>query len=60
MFKMTSSSDHEEDAEKMVRHLSPNANKIYHLSGTQKFELPKHSHFFHFLYYINNFLLLFK
>ncbi|XP_062168907.1 ABC transporter A family member 7-like [Alnus glutinosa] len=42
VFTMTTSSDHEEDVEKMVRHLSPNANKIYHLSGTQKFELPKH------------------
>ncbi|KAE8124063.1 hypothetical protein FH972_018973 [Carpinus fangiana] len=42
VFTMTTSSDHEEDVEKMVRHLSPNANKIYLLSGTQKFELPKH------------------
>jgi hypothetical protein len=42
VFTMTTSSDHEEDVEKMVRHLSPNANKIYHLSRTQKFELPKH------------------
>lgn len=42
VFTMTTSSDHEEDVENLVRHLSPNANKIYHLSGTQKFELPKH------------------
>jgi hypothetical protein len=38
---MTTSSDHEKDVENMVRQLTPNANKIYHLSGTQKFELPK-------------------
>jgi len=25
----------------MVQRLTPNANKIYHLSGTRKFELPK-------------------
>jgi hypothetical protein len=42
VFTMTTSSDHEEDVEKMVRHLSLNANKIYLLSGTLKFELPKH------------------
>ncbi|MCD7455439.1 Phospholipid-transporting ATPase abca7 [Datura stramonium] len=38
---MTASSDNEEEVEQMVRRLSPNANKIYHISGTQKFELPK-------------------
>lgn len=42
VFTMTTSSDHEQDVEIMVRHLSPQANKIYHISGTQKFELPKH------------------
>lgn len=42
MFTMTTSSSHEEEVENLVRSLSPNANKIYHLSGTQKFELPKH------------------
>ncbi|KAM3307863.1 hypothetical protein P3S67_009607 [Capsicum chacoense] len=26
----------------MVTRLSPNAKRVYHLSGTQKFELPKH------------------
>lgn len=41
MFTMTTSSNHEEEVENLVRSLSPNANKIYHLSGTQKFELPK-------------------
>ncbi|KAK4735302.1 hypothetical protein R3W88_009563 [Solanum pinnatisectum] len=41
VFTMTTSSDNEEEVEHMVRRLSPNANRIYHLSGTQKFELPK-------------------
>ncbi|PNX74287.1 ABC transporter A family member 7-like protein [Trifolium pratense] len=41
VFTMTTSSDHEKGVENMVRKLTPNANKIYHLSGTQKFELPK-------------------
>ncbi|KAH1117723.1 hypothetical protein AAZX31_17G095600 [Glycine max] len=41
VFTMTTSSDHEKDVENMVQKLTPNANKIYHLSGTQKFELPK-------------------
>ncbi|KAL2321968.1 hypothetical protein Fmac_026347 [Flemingia macrophylla] len=41
VFTMTTSSDHEKDVENMVQRLTPNANKIYHLSGTQKFELPK-------------------
>ncbi|XP_015070141.1 ABC transporter A family member 7-like [Solanum pennellii] len=41
VFTMTTSSDKEEEVEQMVRRLSPNANRIYHLSGTQKFELPK-------------------
>ncbi|KAJ1438951.1 P-loop containing nucleoside triphosphate hydrolase [Sesbania bispinosa] len=38
---MTTSSDHEKDVENMVHKLTPNANRIYHISGTQKFELPK-------------------
>lgn len=41
MFTMTSSSDHDEDVENLVRRLSPSANKVYHISGTQKFEMPK-------------------
>ncbi|XP_075112067.1 ABC transporter A family member 7-like isoform X1 [Nicotiana tabacum] len=41
VFTMTTSSDNEEEVEHMVRRLSPNANRIYHISGTQKFELPK-------------------
>lgn len=41
MFTMTTSVDDEKDVENLVRRLSRNANKIYHISGTQKFELPK-------------------
>nr|XP_048329625.1 ABC transporter A family member 7-like isoform X1 [Ziziphus jujuba var. spinosa] len=42
VFTMTTSSSHEEDVQNLVKGLTENANKIYHLSGTQKFELPKH------------------
>ena len=42
MFTMTTSSANEQEVESLVRKLSPNANRIYHLSGTQKFQLPKH------------------
>lgn len=42
MFTMTTSADHEAEVESMIKHLSPSATKIYHISGTQKFELPKH------------------
>ena len=41
VFTMTTSSNHDEEVEKLVRNLSPNANKIYQISGTQKFEIPK-------------------
>ncbi|XP_010242394.1 PREDICTED: ABC transporter A family member 7-like [Nelumbo nucifera] len=41
VFTMTTSSNQEEEVENLVRHLSPSANKIYHISGTQKFEIPK-------------------
>ncbi|XVF11962.1 hypothetical protein REPUB_Repub08aG0073700 [Reevesia pubescens] len=41
IFTMTTSSNHEEEVENLVRHLSPSANKIYQISGTQKFEMPK-------------------
>ncbi|THU59095.1 hypothetical protein C4D60_Mb03t21380 [Musa balbisiana] len=41
VFTMTTSANEEEEVENLVRRLSPNANKIYHISGTQKFELPK-------------------
>lgn len=42
MLTMTTSENHDEEVEQLVQHLSPNAKKIYHISGTQKFELPKH------------------
>ncbi|KGN64250.2 ABC transporter A family member 7-like isoform X1 [Cucumis sativus] len=42
VFTMTTSSDHEGYVEDMVKRLASGAKKIYHLSGTQKFELPKH------------------
>ncbi|XP_008793496.2 ABC transporter A family member 7-like [Phoenix dactylifera] len=38
---ITTSSSEEEEIERLVLQLSPRANKIYHLSGTQKFELPR-------------------
>lgn len=42
VFTMTTSWEHEEEVERIVQKLSPNANRTYRLSGTQKFELPKH------------------
>lgn len=39
---MTTSSDHDAEVESMVQNLSPNSHRIYQISGTQKFELPKH------------------
>ncbi|KAK3121636.1 hypothetical protein QOZ80_8BG0657760 [Eleusine coracana subsp. coracana] len=41
IFTMTTSSEHEQEVEQLVHHLSPSASRIYHISGTQKFELPK-------------------
>ncbi|XP_058110844.1 ABC transporter A family member 7 [Magnolia sinica] len=41
VFTMTTSSNQEEEVANLVLRLSPNANRIYHISGTQKFELPK-------------------
>ncbi|XP_076952011.1 ABC transporter A family member 7-like [Bidens hawaiensis] len=41
VFTMTTSATPEADVENLVKGLSPNANKIYQISGTQKFELPK-------------------
>jgi len=38
---MTTSSENEQEVEQLVHRLSPNASRIYHISGTQKFELPK-------------------
>ncbi|KAJ4968890.1 hypothetical protein NE237_015591 [Protea cynaroides] len=42
VFTITTTLNQEEEVEKLVRYLSPNATKTYHLSGTQKFDLPKH------------------
>ncbi|CAE6075406.1 unnamed protein product [Arabidopsis arenosa] len=41
VFTMTTSLEHEKDVEVLVRDVSPNAKKIYHIAGTQKFEIPK-------------------
>lgn len=38
---MTTSAEEEKEVESLVRQLSPSAIKIYHIPGTQKFELPK-------------------
>ncbi|TVT96654.1 hypothetical protein EJB05_58124 [Eragrostis curvula] len=38
---MTTTPEFEQDVENLVRKLSPSARKVYHLSGTQKYELPK-------------------
>ncbi|XP_066390152.1 ABC transporter A family member 7-like isoform X2 [Miscanthus floridulus] len=41
IFTVTTPPEQEMEVEHLVRQISPSANKIYHLSGTQKFELPK-------------------
>ena len=41
VFTMTTSSEHEKDVEMLVKDVSPNAKKIYHIGGTQKFEIPR-------------------
>ncbi|KAK6924978.1 ABC transporter-like, ATP-binding domain, partial [Dillenia turbinata] len=41
VFTMTTSANNEEDVVNLVKNLSPSANKIYQISGTLKFELPK-------------------
>ncbi|KAJ0240334.1 ABC transporter A family member 7 [Hirschfeldia incana] len=41
VFTMTTSSENEGNVEKLIQDVSPNAKKIYHIAGTQKFELPK-------------------
>lgn len=41
MLTMTTSPEFEQEVENLARKLSPNARKVYHLSGTQKYELPK-------------------
>lgn len=41
IFTVTTSPEQESEVDQLVCRLSPSANKIYNLSGTQKFELPK-------------------
>ncbi|KAM3307861.1 ABC transporter A family member 7 isoform X2 [Capsicum chacoense] len=41
MFTITTSPENGSEVENLVKRLSPNAQKTYHLYGTQKFELPK-------------------
>ncbi|EOA15012.1 hypothetical protein CARUB_v10028362mg [Capsella rubella] len=41
VFTITTSAEHEEKVERIVRRISPNAKRAYHLAGTQKFEIPK-------------------
>uniref|UniRef100_A0A1D1XY01 ABC transporter A family member 7 n=1 Tax=Anthurium amnicola TaxID=1678845 RepID=A0A1D1XY01_9ARAE len=41
VFTMTTGMEDEEEVEKLVRGLSTNAHRVYHISGTQKFEIPK-------------------
>uniref|UniRef100_A0A453KPA5 ABC transporter domain-containing protein n=1 Tax=Aegilops tauschii subsp. strangulata TaxID=200361 RepID=A0A453KPA5_AEGTS len=41
IFTVTTPPEQESEIEQLVHRLSPSANKIYNLSGTQKFELPK-------------------
>ncbi|CAN4100427.1 unnamed protein product [Withania somnifera] len=41
MFTMTTSPENGNEVEDLVKCLSPNVKKTYHLYGTQKFELPK-------------------
>jgi len=38
---MTTLPEFEQEVENLVRKLSPSSRKVYHLSGTQKYELPK-------------------
>lgn len=38
---MTTMPEYEQEVENLACKLSPSARKVYHLSGTQKYELPK-------------------
>ncbi|KAG9129489.1 hypothetical protein Leryth_013082 [Lithospermum erythrorhizon] len=40
-FLMTSEPSHDTDVFDFVKQFCPNAERVYHISGTQKFELPK-------------------
>lgn len=41
MLTISAPADQDEDVENFVRCLSAGANKVYHISGTQKFHIPK-------------------
>ncbi|CAH2064990.1 unnamed protein product [Thlaspi arvense] len=41
VFTMTTALENEKDVEMLVQNVSPNAKKIYHIAGTQKFEMSK-------------------
>ncbi|KAJ4824172.1 hypothetical protein Tsubulata_011903 [Turnera subulata] len=41
VFTMTTSGSNEQEVVNLVRLLSPNAERTYHMAGTQKFEMPK-------------------
>lgn len=41
VFTLTTSQSDEQQVENLAHLISPNAKKTYHLSGTQKFEIPK-------------------
>lgn len=41
MLTVTAPVGEEEEIERLVRSISPAANRVYCLSGTQKFEIPK-------------------
>ena len=41
MFTITTPSDQEGEVEELVNRISSKASKVYHLAGTQKFQLSK-------------------
>ncbi|XP_027125956.2 ABC transporter A family member 10 isoform X2 [Coffea arabica] len=41
VFTMATAPENEKEVEDLVKRLSPNAQKTYYISGTQKFEVPK-------------------
>lgn len=41
MFTITTPPDQEDEVEKLVNRISSEASRVYHLAGTQKFQLSK-------------------
>ncbi|KAL6178096.1 hypothetical protein ACLB2K_049615 [Fragaria x ananassa] len=41
VFTITTDSCHDQEVESLIHGLAPNAIRVYHLAGTQKFEFPK-------------------